>query len=165
MECNQTDPTVCYECDEGFSLRINGKCIKCLGTCSGSCNPENITECSSCKDGFQLLSKTCEKCPRGCNTCHGGECTACKLNYELKKANNSFVCKQECFLGCAECDNATTCSLCSEGMLLSGNNCVPNTTYGGSHGFCPLGTIKTLNSECTNCSELNCASCDQSQCY
>ena len=79
--------------------------------------------------------------------------------------NNRFVCKQECFLGCNECDNATTCTQCSSGMQFSGNNCIPNTTYGESHGFCPLGTTKTSNNQCTNCSELNCASCDQSQCY
>ena len=83
---------------------------------------------------------------------------------KLKEVNNRLICKEECFLGCDECDDVATCSQCSEGLIISGNDCVPNTTYGQSHGFCPLGTIK-VNSQCVACSESNCASCDQSQCY
>lgn len=100
VECDYVDPTICYECDEGYALRNNGKCIKCLTGCSGACDPENITQCLGCKDGFQLLNNTCVRCPTGCEECYAGECTVCRYGYELKEDNNRFVCKEECFLGC-----------------------------------------------------------------
>ncbi len=52
QSCNSIDSTLCIQCKPGNALKLDGTCIKCLKSCSGTCNPKNITQCLSCIDGF-----------------------------------------------------------------------------------------------------------------
>lgn len=59
LRCHPDHPDQCFKCARGFTARLNGKCDKCLGTCSGYCNPLRITECLECAPGFQLVDNGC----------------------------------------------------------------------------------------------------------
>lgn len=53
--CLQCDSQgLCLKPAEGYALTSNGRTVKCLGTCSGSCDPRNIKICTGCINGFQL---------------------------------------------------------------------------------------------------------------
>lgn len=51
--------------------------MKCLKTCSGACDPKNVTTCLSCVDGFYLADNQCKNCPLGCRSCTLGQCSLC----------------------------------------------------------------------------------------
>lgn len=57
FDCDPTNSSNCLLPDIGHALRPNGKVAKCLGTCTGSCDPRNINQCLSCADGFELSSR------------------------------------------------------------------------------------------------------------
>ena len=139
--------------------------MKCLGTCSGSCDPTNMTVCQTCVEGFTLESNGCVKCPTGCSSCTGDQCSSCMANYELKMVDGKIKCKEECFYGCDECDNSTTCNQCSSAMVPDGNTrCVPDLSFGSTYGFCPPGTYKDANSACVECPSITCKACTASGC-
>lgn len=46
--------------------------MKCLGSCTGYCDPKNITQCLWCTRGFQLKNNECVRCPAGCIDCFEG---------------------------------------------------------------------------------------------
>lgn len=93
MECDATNSSICITCLQGNALKQNGKCVKCLGSCSGSCDPRNISICLTCVDGFELKDNQCKRCPMGCATCLVGECSTCVPGYTLSQsASGSFIC-------------------------------------------------------------------------
>lgn len=71
-ECNADNTSICLECHEGRTLRFNGKCIKCISTCNGNCDPKDPGKCLSCTDGYELVDNKCVRCPAGCEKCVDG---------------------------------------------------------------------------------------------
>lgn len=96
IECDPTDPKKCFKCKEGYTARLNGKCDKCLGSCSGYCDPLDINKCLKCADGFQLVNNECKRCKTGCSSCYADQCVDCFPGFELDVVNNNVVCSQKC---------------------------------------------------------------------
>ena len=57
------------------------------------CNEENI--CTSCKNGYYLISGYCEDCSSNCKTCETtlNNCLSCKTGYYLNssKCENALI--------------------------------------------------------------------------
>lgn len=107
-------------------MRQDGRCVKCLGSCSGSCDPRNISICLGCADGFQLLNNQCVRCPPGCAACLNGQCSSCVHGFILNQTSNgSFVCQRQCQPPCAVC-SGNQCSICNPGFALVNNRCTPD---------------------------------------
>ena len=51
-ECWSTNNSILINCLPGLALTPSGKCMKCLSSCSGTCDPKNPGICLSCADGF-----------------------------------------------------------------------------------------------------------------
>ena len=78
--CDQcSSASSCFVCSVGFTLsHIKGAsiCQSCSLSCT-SCNPHDITECSGCAAGLQLVEGRCVKCAANCLKCYGGRCGLC----------------------------------------------------------------------------------------
>ncbi len=83
IKCSSTNSSICLTCAPGTSLKTDGTCVRCLGSCSGSCDPKNISICLSCADGFELLNNQCVRCSIGCATCYNGQCSVCLNGFTL----------------------------------------------------------------------------------
>lgn len=93
LDCDPTNTSICLSAGIGHALRPNGRIAKCLGSCSGSCDPRNINQCLSCVDGFELFSGQCKRCPKGCATCLNGQCQTCVVGFRLiQNLAGSFIC-------------------------------------------------------------------------
>jgi hypothetical protein len=123
-----TSDTVCTLCNRGFALATATNssiiCRGCSLKCS-SCNAANITECTSCAAGLQLVSGSCVQCPDKCTSCSDGKCAICISGFT---PNSNGVCVKTCQLPCATCvDNQpSVCLSCYSGSSLSGNTCQIN---------------------------------------
>lgn len=94
VSCLASNSSVCIECAEGHALKDDGRCVKCLGSCSGSCDPRNISICLSCIDGFELIDNACERCSYGCISCLNGDCLECMDGFSvMENSDGSFSCK------------------------------------------------------------------------
>ena len=110
--------TTCNQCDKGYGLTASGVCRKCLIYCS-ECNPSNITECTNCAAGLELVNGKCQSCPSFCLQCSGAVCTTCLFGYT---PNANSTCVLQCQLPCVNCieGQPTACTVCQYGTYLSG---------------------------------------------
>jgi hypothetical protein len=134
---------------------VGAKCRSCVITCS-SCSPSDVTICTSCNQGLQLINGSCVSCPDKCTSCFNGACAICISGYHPSSSNSS-ICVKDCLLPCASCqDNSpSVCLSCFSGSILQSNTCVQDLS-------CNLGN------NCTNCGQgnnyilvgANCLPCD-----
>ena len=139
--------------------------MKCLSSCSGYCDPSDVTHCLGCTEGFQLKDNECVRCPEGCSSCSGEDCGECYNGFEIHydADNDKFMCKKECKFPCNECED-DVCSGCVSMFNLENGQCVPDTSCNPDCGFCPAGTIRNdVTNDCDSCSS-NCASCNTNEC-
>ena len=52
MICDESNTSTCRKCDKGYAMKADNKCAKCVGKCSGSCDPKDINFCVGCVDGY-----------------------------------------------------------------------------------------------------------------
>jgi hypothetical protein len=139
---NCSDANTCITCKKGFTLiktgSNTGKCRSCSFSCS-DCNPENITECTDCAKGLQLINGKCEPCPERCKQCSNNLCAVCADGFT---PNSAGVCVTKCQLPCLTCaDNQPNfCLTCQ-----SGSNVI--------NGQCQIDLSCNTNSNCTNCGQ------------
>ena len=170
---NCINSTVCLNCNTG-SLMVNGMCVAVIG---GQCPPAyfknpgsgNCTLCSLAIPNCTFCdnSTSCTKCTEG-NKVFGGTCISifnitageCPLGMYKDPASNGCL---SCLLtlpNCTACLNATYCTNCAPGSVLSSGVCIP-----GAISICPTGTYRdAVNGSCVSCSAaiFNCTMCDNS---
>lgn len=137
----------CYtSCPNGLVIN-NGNCTGCTNPCLTCVN--TATNCTSCNTStstpFLLLNSCVVSCPTYYyNTSASGNCSSCAaLN-----------------INCANCINATTCSMnCDSGYVYFNGNCISTVPPGyvnisGVALACTTGclTCSVLQSNCTSCS-------------
>lgn len=163
LDCDPTNTTTCFKCDQGHALTPTAKCIKCLGSCSGSCDARNISLCLSCVDGFELKSNQCIRCPEGCATCLNNQCLSCAPGYKLtENSAGGFSCLFKCRSPCATC-SGDFCLGCEAGYTYHNGMCHADLSCNPSCDFCPRGTEKAVNGSCVSC-PTNCSTCLSGQC-
>ena len=177
--------TVCT-CDDGFFSNADGSiCTKCGGACR-KCSGIKETQCTACylgaslyttgecvcSAGFYLASDAteCKTCDSSCRTCSGAgaqSCSSC-LSPAFLSGTRACICPlgyyasgngacSKCDPKCWACKDATTCSACATGAVLSNSSCtcssgaVPSPYCSSS---CDI-TCKT----CLNASASQCQSC------
>jgi len=159
----------CITCNNGFVLAKNGKCRGCSMSCS-SCSSTNITQCTSCANGLELINSACVSCPINCISCNNGQCATCVTGYQ---PNTNGICVLNCQLLCATCqDNLpTVCTSCYSGSTLNGSNCQMDlscnanstcTDCGQGLNYILVGTTCVMCPAITNC--LQCSSSNTSTC-
>lgn len=151
---------------EGYTLRASGACVKCLGSCSGYCDPKNITHCIECAYGFQLENNECVRCPEGCSECFEGSCDDCHLGFVMDYDidEDLYFCERECLFPCSECAEDYLCEECVPGFVLEDGYCAPDISCNPDCNFCPAGTIRDNSTNiCEECDE-HCASCNYMEC-
>ena len=126
----------CALCNKGFVVTPAGTCRGCAISCS-DCLASDITQCTACGRGLQLVAGQCVQCPDYCYVCNNNKCQTCVPGYN---PNSEGVCVVSCRMPCATCvDNQpTVCLSCFGSSTLSSNTCIPD-----------LGCNAT--STCTNC--------------
>ena len=164
LDCDPNDFTKCFKCAEGYTARENGKCDKCLGSCSGYCDPKNIKKCLSCAEGFQLRDNQCIRCPEGCSSCYGGHCVDCFEGFRFDVVNDKVVCVQKCKEPCEEC-RGRVCTSCIEGFRVQSGRCVANVSCNPDCDYCQIGTYREsdVSNVCIKCKD-NCATCTEDFC-
>ncbi len=135
---NCSDQNTCTTCVRGFVLTPNNKCRGCVMSCS-SCNASNITQCTSCAHGLQLVNGSCISCPNNCKECNEGVCSTCFPGFQT---NSLGQCVLQCFVPCASCpDNQpTVCLSCFNGAI-----------FDSATNSCSLNTTCNTNSNCEDC--------------
>ncbi len=143
-----TVDNACNGCGEGCS-----SCVEELTTYSGTTTPLSMAFCTSCYDGYELISANggrsqyCEiSCPSHCSRCSSSSsCTLCDNGYTL--SNGQCVEKVACPSNCAECDSSGVCTKCDGGYVLKNGACAvkPKTQI----AFCP--PDKTLSDDLCCC--------------
>lgn len=121
MTCS--DASTCTQCKRGFSKTSSNQCRGCSYSCS-SCNPNNITECTSCAPGLALKNGKCEPCSdTKCKVCDNSTCTSCVDGYTVGSNN---TCIPKCKLPCLTCQEGSpsVCLSCQTGSTLSNGTCV-----------------------------------------
>ncbi len=138
-------------------------------TCSG-CNASNITQCTSCAMGLQLIDGACISCSANCLSCFNGQCQTCK---DGLLPNSNGVCVLACVLPCLSCvDNQpSVCLSCQSGSALVNGTCQLSTACNSFKNCtnCGFGLNFVLlsgqcvacpsNANCLQCSALNTSSC------
>lgn len=155
-------------CGEGYT-RYGNHCYQQLP----NCNVQGPEQCIECMPGFVLRDGTCQGVVNdtGCTALNpiSGECAQCGDGMFLKYG----VCTS-CPTGCTSCVNATKCTSCEIGYVMSGAACVRVDSVIEN---CLCGNPKTNecyrcadrfyreNTTCVACAS-GCASCQSSTlCY
>jgi len=136
FNCSST--TTCVTCMRGFVVTSNNTCRQCVISCS-SCNASNITQCTSCADGLQLVNGACISCPDNCKNCNSGICSVCFPGFQ---ANSAGQCVLQCSPTCATCaDNKPTVCL----------SCYGGAIYNSANYTCSINITCNTDSSCTSC--------------
>ena len=124
--------------------------MKCLGSCSGYCNPMDVTQCLGCAEGFQLEDNECVRCPEGCTDCFEGECFECLPRFYLDIDDDGMLfCAEECLFPCSDCNDNGACYECLPGFALTDGKCRPDLSCNPDCDYCPPGTFKeNVTNEC-----------------
>jgi hypothetical protein len=135
---NCSDANTCITCRKGFTITSSKTCRGCSYSCS-DCLADNITSCTACAKGLQLLNSVCSPCPDRCKECSNNVCAVCVDGYT---SNSAGVCVTKCQLPCLTCqDNQPTyCLSCQSGSTVSG-------------GVCALDLSCNADSSCSNCGQ------------
>jgi hypothetical protein len=64
--------------------------VKCLDSCNGDCDINNITHCLNCAVGYYLKDDvSCGRCPIGCSICDSNKCVNCFIGYKFIDSSQS----------------------------------------------------------------------------
>ena len=142
----------------------------CDPGCS-TCSASNPQECTDCMSGYYLMSATFSYClpctfSSSCETCsttNPGICLTCFPGFYL---NSSSICVM-CTFPCVACSgqNATQCSACAQGYVLtvSNNTCIQSNSSSLSN----FGTViencanSVLTTATNGSNSLTCKLCDR----
>lgn len=144
-----------------------------------TCTSSNTSFCTSCFQGYNLLSNnTCEaQCSKNCFTCDvsgSDSCGSCSANKVLNsdKTCGSITNSPECGPLCYSCSQSSkgvfTCDICSPGTMMYKGNCIscPQNCATCSEsviGICtsclPGYYFDNSLEVCTQCAQENCVSC------
>ncbi|KAL4503914.1 hypothetical protein ABPG72_022544 [Tetrahymena utriculariae] len=122
----------CTQCIDNINYKFDApsnKCIKqCHYTCKDCSDPQDISKCISCNDGFYLDSGLCKKCISPCSTCKNStECLTCETGYTFDVTSNK--CQPQCDSSCLTCNkpnDANSCLSCKDGSFLNNlSQCLP----------------------------------------
>lgn len=174
--CNKPDTcdTQISQCKLGFIL-LNHKskgtdfsCLECATGCL-SCSKTDISNCTSCNDGFfgSLNSETnvyrCQSCMENCRSCSAAStCDKCFAGYTTNSAKTK--CIERCDSSCLTCSetNKTQCFSCYAGSFLQNSQCIPDLSCNPSKTCtaCADG-YALVNGECLKCtySDEKCQGC------
>ena len=169
--CEKCTNSTCTTCRKGFTVTSLGECRGCSISCS-ACNPLNITECTACAAGLQLLNGKCDTCPENCLQCNGNACGSCVKGYTT---NSNSVCILKCQLPCVKCADGqpTVCTTCQLGSSLVNSQCILNTTCNSDNSctYCGQGlgyfyVPTSSGGYCSQCPTIaNCAQCNENSAY
>jgi hypothetical protein len=150
----------CMQCEFGFVLASNGKCVRCTSNCGASCDASNPVACTNCIIGFTKVDGKCVRCPPNCKQCSNGSCLECNRGFKLSQNNSVLICVKDCIFPCKNCTN-DKCLQCVGNFTLTDGKCEPDVTCGGNGcAFCPMGSFKSsVDNSCKKCIA-NCGSCD-----
>lgn len=144
--CATMDGTTCKQCLDGFyPSENNTACLMCLASCA-TCSG-NSAMCTTCAEGYKMVSGTSKCFQDKCPKCVNGNCVA-------DSTANSFVC--QCAIGltflegtcindrCGACgggkcvidENFTATCDCGEGQRLFQSTCVSNLCGTCTNGAC-----------------------------
>lgn len=141
-------------------------------SCS-TCDPENITLCTSCAMSLFLdpVNQTCSPCRNSCLSCVNR--TVCDVCFDGLIPNANGTCVLKCQLPCLKClDNQPDmCTDCPYGSVLdqTNNKCVPTYPCNATelcHGLCGSGLnyieiYGTTGQICAQCPLIKfCVQCD-----
>ncbi|XP_036749343.2 proprotein convertase subtilisin/kexin type 5 isoform X5 [Manis pentadactyla] len=177
--CGHCDQNECHWCEEGFFL-FGGTCVRECGpgfysnSGMGECEPcypacrtctgPRYHQCSSCREGLQLLQGTCadpaqtqgdskfwnEPVPTASPSLVKSLLQK-RRRWKFQTKRDILGKQQPCDSSCKTCNgSATLCTSCPKGTYLLAQACVAS---------CPQGTWPSARSgTCENCTE-DCASC------
>ncbi|EWS75215.1 leishmanolysin family protein (macronuclear) [Tetrahymena thermophila SB210] len=161
----------CTQCIDNVNYKFDAPTNKCIKQCHSSCkdcsDPQDISKCISCNDGFYLDSGYCKKCTSPCNTCkNSSECLTCQSGYTLDISSNQ--CQPQCDSSCLTCskpNDANSCQSCKDGSFLNNlSQCLscksPCSKCNGSADKCTACiTNYNLNNSLQQCSPICDSSC------
>ncbi len=114
------------------SKNVNYTCAECATGCT-SCSTTDISNCTSCNEGFYPLLESetnvlrCSICMQNCRSCSNStKCDQCVAGYRLSQ--DSTGCIEKCDSNCLTCsdNDMTVCTSCYAGNTLVGTECVVN---------------------------------------
>lgn len=162
----------CQTCESGFVLISNATCRGCSIFCS-SCNPTNITECTGCADGFQLIGGKCDPCPSNCLECSGSSCILCRKGFS---SNSNGVCVSKCEVSCVTCMSSqpSVCLVCQSGSTLVSGKCVLDISCNANNSCTSCGQgigyflvpVSSVGGYCSQCPNItNCLQCNPNNAF
>ncbi|EGR31614.1 zinc finger lsd1 subclass family protein, putative [Ichthyophthirius multifiliis] len=137
------DNTCKSNCSKGtYGNSTSGICEPCNSKCK-SCVGPSISDCSSCSPGsgyFNPITKICSfTCPVG--------------YYQNNTYPDDLQCSK-CQIGCDQCDNLSTCTLCNSSYFFLNGNCLTS---------CPSSYSKNIvNKICVKCND-TCFQCEDNE--
>jgi len=186
--CFGESSTECLSCLDNHYMNRDStpECIVC-GPSDTKCLtcPEGV--CTSCKDGYSLVSQDCLPCRFPCKLCNPSSVTSCQTcedGYYLKTSNSCSLCQRSLHENCIACSD-NKCTVCFDGYYLLDNgtltecricnsSCSTCEDGGQSHHCisCAVGFFRTkqdvqqgFTSKCERCgSASSCLFCETQDC-
>lgn len=144
-----TSAGVCTECNTGYKVDNNGKCVlnvekkTCWCADNQKCSVYSLgqkteAECKmSCRGGtpgYNYQPKLSETCTN--STCNVANCAKCSVNGKCSECKNGYhfnngVCEKNItcnVANCAYCRATNVCGTCKSGYHVEGAKCVKNAT-------------------------------------
>lgn len=174
------------DCNDGFFPNADGSlCIECGATCR-KCSGAKPSQCTACylgaslyttgecvcSTGFYLASDAtkCAACDSSCRTCSGAgpqSCASC-VSPAFLSGTRACICPlgyyasgngecSKCDSKCWACKDASTCSACATGAVLSGTTCSCSSGAAPSP-YCASSCDITCKT-CLSASASQCQSC------
>jgi hypothetical protein len=136
-----SDAATCTLCNKGFVVTPANTCRGCAITCS-DCSSSDITQCTACGKGLQLVSAKCIQCPDNCLECNSGNCQTCIPGYA---PNAAGTCVPNCRLPCATCVDfqPATCLSCFNSASVSSGTCVASLSCNSTAALTAVRALTT----------------------
>ena len=127
--CSTTTPEICSECQIGYFLNEESKCVECATNQCDKCYADT-GKCETCKPGYgYTLSKDCVKCTKGNYIREEYICCNCGIG-SISTEDNAKEC-QECEQKYGANEDNTKCIKCSYGTYSTskGSGCIQCKEY------------------------------------
>jgi hypothetical protein len=157
----------CEECNDGYYIPLQqrrSECLKCNSNCKTCIGTSTMSYCTECDEGYYAYTGSCikkcnigedEKC-KSCDFSFQEYCLGCNDGYFLPKGGYHTQCKKCDIKDCLKCKGSLTsyqCQTCDNGLIPSGNLCLPKCEIGTDNKCATCNDKPGKINQCLECNE------------